>query len=307
MRYLLAVREHGSFAKAAHVLQISQPSLSTAITRMEDRLKVKLFDRSAAGSVITPVGEFIAHRASLVIDEVDRLTRAAALVSGGNTGTIRIGFGSSLKQTLMPGLIVGLASAKPALRLSVHVEDAEALLHLLRTREIDIAICAVPGPDLVRDLIVTEIFTANPVAVASPGHVLANERPLSVERLLMFPSAGPRIKGVISRALRRADEREPVSQYDSNDYDALIPLALEGLATLVAPDFVTREFVESGALVQLDLELASVAYAAVTNEVNSFSPIVKEIIRRAQAAGAQLGGSRPGRAFLRNDVAKLKN
>jgi DNA-binding transcriptional LysR family regulator len=285
MRYLLAVREHGSFAKAAQVLQISQPSLSTAITRMEDRLKVKLFDRSAAGSVITPVGEFIAHRASLVIEEVDRLTRAAALVSGGNTGTIRIGFGSSLKQTLMPRLIIELASAKPALRLSVHVDSADILLHLLRSREIDIAICAVPSQHLVRELIVTEIFTANPVAVASPTHALANERPISVERFLEFPSAGPKIKGVTSRVLRRADEREPVAQYDANDYDALIPLAIEGLATLVAPDFVTRRYVESGALVRLDLDLSSVPYAAVTNEMNSFSPIVREIIRRAQAAG----------------------
>ena len=72
MRHLLAVREHGSFAKAAQVLQISQPSLSASISRLEDRLKVKLFERSAAGSFITPVGEFVAERASRVIAEVDR-------------------------------------------------------------------------------------------------------------------------------------------------------------------------------------------------------------------------------------------
>jgi DNA-binding transcriptional LysR family regulator len=284
MRYLLAVHEHGSFAKAAEVLQISQPSLSAAITRLEDRLKVKLFERSAAGSFVTPVGEFLADRASLIIAEVERLTRAAALVSGGNAGTIRIGVGSSLKQTLLPRLIVELASARPALRLSFHVDAADNLLSLLRAREIDIAICAVPSADFVKDLIVSEIFTARPVAVASPTHPLANERPLSVKRFLEFPSAGPRIKGMMRNTLRRADEREPTAQYDANDYDVLIPLVLEGLATLIAPDFVTRPYVESGALVQLDLQLADVQFAAITNELNSFSPIVKEIVRRAQAA-----------------------
>jgi DNA-binding transcriptional LysR family regulator len=295
MRYLLAVREHGSFAKAAEVLQISQPSLSSAITRLEDRLKVKLFERTAAGSLATPVGDFIADRASLVIAEVEGLTRAAALVSGGNTGTVRLGLGSSLKQTLIPRLIVELAAARPALRLSMHMDDADNLLRLLRTREIDIAICAVGGDDRMKDLIVSEIFTARPVAVASPTHPLVRERPVSVERFLQFPSAGPRIKGVLRNTLQRPDEREPFTQYDSNDYDALIPLALEGLATLIAPDFVTRPYVESGALVPLDLELASVAYGAITNELNSASPIVQEIIRRAQAAQDQ--ASQPSRSL----------
>src|SRR5262245_47602164 len=119
MRHLLAVREHGSFAKAAQALHISQPSLSASISRLEDRLKVKLFDRSAAGSLITPVGELIAERASGLIAQIEQVTRAAALVSGGNTGTIRIGFGSTLKHTLMPRLILDLATAKPALSLSL--------------------------------------------------------------------------------------------------------------------------------------------------------------------------------------------
>jgi DNA-binding transcriptional LysR family regulator len=286
MRHLLAVREHGSFAKAAQVLQISQPSLSASISRLEDRLKLKLFDRSAAGSCITPVGEFIADRASRVIAEVERLTRAAALVSGGNTGTIRMGFGSSLRRTLMPRLIVDLATAKPAVQLSLYVDAADTLLSLLRAREIDIAICAVPTPELVEDLFVSEIFTGAGIAVASPDHPLANERSLTVKRFLEFPAAGPRIRGAARSVLRLADEHEP--QYDANDYDALIPLALKGLATLIAPDFVLRPYVESGALVQLDLELSPIPYAAITNEVNSFSPIVREIIRQAQKAEKDL-------------------
>jgi DNA-binding transcriptional LysR family regulator len=282
MRYLLAVREHGSFAKAAEVLHISQPSLSAAITRLEDRLKVKLFERSAAGSLTTPVGEFIAERAGLVIAEVEQLTRAATLFSDGDTGTIRLGFGSSLKQSLTPHLVVKLASSKPALRLSLHVDAADTLLTLLRAREIDVALCAVPSADFVKDLVVSEIFEAEAVAVASPTHPLANERALTTKRFLEFPSAGPKIKGVMRTALQRPDEHEPVAQYDANDYDALIPLALNGLATLIAPDFVTRPHVESGALVKLNLELSAVPYAAITNELNSFSPIVREIVRLAQ-------------------------
>jgi DNA-binding transcriptional LysR family regulator len=284
MRYLLAVREHGSFAKAAEALEISQPSLSASISRLEARLKVKLFDRSPTGSFVTPVGEFIAERANRVIAEVERVTRAAALVSGGNTGTIRIGFGTNTKRTLMPRLVTEIAAAKPALRLSLYVDSPNNLLSLLRAREIDIAICAAP-PDLVKNLVASEILTASIVAVASPSHPLASERHLSVKRLLDFPLAGPRLKSVPNSAFRMADEHDTITQYDANDYDALIPLALNGLATLIAPDFVVRPHLESGALVELDLELSPVPIAVVTSEANSFSPIVKEIIRRARDVG----------------------
>jgi DNA-binding transcriptional LysR family regulator len=188
----------------------------------------------------------------------------------------------------MPRLIVELATAKPALHLSLQVDAAATLLSLLRAREIDIAICAVTSPEVAADLVVSEIFTSTPVAVASPKHPLANERPLAVKRFLEFPVAGPRIKGVAGNAIRIADEHDAITQYDSNDYDALIPLALDGLATLIAPDFYARPYVESGALVEVDLELAPIPFAVVTNEVNSFSPIVKEIIRRAQEVGSSL-------------------
>jgi DNA-binding transcriptional LysR family regulator len=292
MRHLLAVREHGSFAKAAQALRISQPSLSASIGRLEDKLKVKLFDRSAAGSFITPVGELIAERASGLIAEIESVTRAAELVSGGHTGTIRIGFGATLRYTLMPRLIIEIATVKPALGLSMHVDSAGALLSQLRAREIDIAICAVVGPAAVKDLVVSEIFAGSPVAAVSPGHALAKERPVSLDRLLEFPIAGP--GGNVRRTLLRlTDERMAITQYEANDYDALIPIALEGMATVIAPDFVVRSYLDSGALVALDMLFAPVTYAAVTNEVNSYSPIVREIIGLAQQAGAGLA---PGHA-----------
>lgn len=286
MRYLIAVRDHGSFAKAAQVLEISQPSLSATISRLEDRLQLKLFERSAAGSSITPVGEFIADRASLVIAEVDRIIRAAALVSGGNIGTIRLGVASSLKDNLTPQLVTDLTSAKPGLNLSLNVDNADVLPNLLRAREIDIAICAVI-PEFVEDLVVTELFSARTFALASPAHPLAQERAISHQRLLEFPIAGPRIKGAV-RSLRRSEQGESIPRYEANDYDALIPLALAGTATLLAPSFVVRPYVERGDLVALDLELPRVTYAAITNEVNSFSPIVREIIRLALAASNAL-------------------
>ena len=69
MRQILAITQYGSFAKAAEALGVAQPSLSKSIARLEDKLKVKLFDRSALGSALTPIGELIVERAARIVTE----------------------------------------------------------------------------------------------------------------------------------------------------------------------------------------------------------------------------------------------
>ncbi len=76
LQQVIAVRKHGSFAKAADALGVSQPNLSKSVARLEDELKLKIFDRTAKGSVLTPVGELIVERADAVIAETRDLRRA---------------------------------------------------------------------------------------------------------------------------------------------------------------------------------------------------------------------------------------
>src|SRR3954462_2082250 len=96
LRQVGAVREYGSFAKAADALGVSQPNLSKSVARLEDQLKLKIFDRTRKGSSLTPVGEMIVERAGAVIAEARDLERDAALLAGGETGTVRIGFSSAI-------------------------------------------------------------------------------------------------------------------------------------------------------------------------------------------------------------------
>ena len=79
LQQVIAVRKHGSFAKAADALGVSQPNLSKSVARLEDQLRLKIFDRTAKGSVLTPIGELIVERADAVIAETRDLARDASL------------------------------------------------------------------------------------------------------------------------------------------------------------------------------------------------------------------------------------
>ena len=75
---------------------------------MYDQLKIKLLDRSATGSHLTPIGELIAERASKVVRETEQIIRDAALVAGGGAGLLRLGFGSALTEPFTSGLVHAL-------------------------------------------------------------------------------------------------------------------------------------------------------------------------------------------------------
>lgn len=288
MRQLLAVQRFGSFAKAAKALGLSQPSLSNAIARLEDQLKVRLFERTPGGSHLTAIGELIAERARKVVAESEQIIRDAELVAGGEAGEIRLGVGTALRKAFLPKLLLRVAEAYPLLTLQVEVLDRDRLLPLLRCRELDLVICSLGSDIAPEEIVAAEIITTEGVAVAHPDHPLAREAPIPIERFAEFPAAGAAQTGFTNARLLELGDRR-ISRYRSNDYEPLLELALAGRATLLAPKFVVKPYIASGQLKRLDLDWNyRVSFAALATRATSYSPMVSRIVAHAVAVGAEL-------------------
>jgi DNA-binding transcriptional LysR family regulator len=67
MRQVLAIHRHGSFVKAADEIGVAQPTLSKSISRLEDELGLRLFDRTGSGAKVTPMGALLVARAETII------------------------------------------------------------------------------------------------------------------------------------------------------------------------------------------------------------------------------------------------
>src|SRR4051812_18234713 len=73
LQYFVEIAKTGSYSQAANNLYISQPSISHGIKKLEDTLKVRLFERSRNGAVLTEIGKNILPKAQSVLITIEEI------------------------------------------------------------------------------------------------------------------------------------------------------------------------------------------------------------------------------------------
>jgi DNA-binding transcriptional LysR family regulator len=130
-----------SYTKAAEQLGISQSVLTRSIQDVEQRAKVRLFDRDRAGVHVTPFGRAFVERATTVLRDADDLDRMLERAAGGTEGKVSFGLEQLHAPALVPSLLAdGLATGLGP-EVFVAIRRAGALLPLLLNEEIEFFVC----------------------------------------------------------------------------------------------------------------------------------------------------------------------
>jgi len=266
---------------------MSQPALSKSMANLEEKLRLTIFTRTSIGSELTPMGEMIAERAERVMAATRNLARDAALIAGGDEGVVRLGASSLLRDTLLPQLLLRLVEAHPRLRLAIEFGTSNRLLPLVQSREIDLVVCSA-SPD--SSLTYVEAMQSAVIFASVPTHPLAAERRISIDRLAMFPCAGPIMsRYTASTLLGRPEAVDTLDAYLTDDYGAVMPLVQAGLATLMVPSFFVQGALAAGDLVRLNVDWAgSISFGCHMTQAASFSPVLAEIARHCTELGAAI-------------------
>jgi len=142
LEYVVAVADHGHFGRAAAACNVSQPTLSGQILKLESELGLRLFDRE--GRVVR-----VSDRAATVIAEARATLAAAAAVSAAAdaardpfAGELRLGIISTVAPYLLPIALPALAEALPKTPLYLLEDLTDRLLARLRDGALDAAIIA---------------------------------------------------------------------------------------------------------------------------------------------------------------------
>ncbi len=147
LRYAIAVARSGNFSRAAEQCNVSQPSLSQQILKLEEELGERLFDRTKRETKITPYGESFLRHAVRILEEVDTATREAHEARELISGVISMGVIPTVAPYLLPDAMAAFSGKYPGVEMIIHEETTARLLRLLQAYEIDFALISPPFDD----------------------------------------------------------------------------------------------------------------------------------------------------------------
>ncbi len=181
LEYLVAVADCLHFGQAANACNVSQPTLSMQLKKLEETLGVQLFERNNKSVLLTTVGHDITTRARRILEDTKQLRLAAKAATDPFAGDLRLGIFPTLAPYLLPAFMPKCHEAFPRLNMLLIEEKTPELLHQLDTGKLDCTMLAMPVTDDRLDSV--KLFN-EPFVLAVPiKHKFATRRSITQAQL----------------------------------------------------------------------------------------------------------------------------
>jgi DNA-binding transcriptional LysR family regulator len=190
LHLFFTVVQHGSMAKAAAQLGISQPSVSEAIADLEQTLDARLFDRRPRGVEATLYGKALLARTRAVFDELRQGVKDFEFLSDPAVGEVRIGCPAAALATFLLHVIQEFSESYPKVVLRVSEVPVTSYSRLReRTHDVHLEFCVPPfsRDDVGNDVNVELLFDDHSVLVAGHQSRWARRRKIDLAELHAEP------------------------------------------------------------------------------------------------------------------------
>jgi len=144
LQYLVALREHGHFGRAAEACYVTQSTLSAGLRELEASLGVTLVERTRRVVRFTPLGEKVAQKAVRVLRETEELTELARAEGQPLHGELRMGVIPTIAPFLLPAMLPLLRREWPSLKLYLREETSQSACEALHRGQLDCVLLALP-------------------------------------------------------------------------------------------------------------------------------------------------------------------
>lgn len=287
LEQILEICRTGGFSGAARKLQISQPTLSKSIARLEAQLSLKLFERSNGAARPTTYGSFVAQRAEALLQGVASLSRDLEQLARGEQGRIRIAAGPATRLKPLPDLMRRLAVRFPKLHIETILETGPGVLTALNDGRVDVAFGYSEHAARYGELIRKKLFEDPIILVARPNHPLLAQADVGPAELLEYPVASPSVLPGVERWVGDLgrEQQENLRAFISDDYSLIIQRALDTDVVALGPSFLFQDPLKAGrlAVVSCTLNLTYTCWMLTTAE-RWRSPLIRSVAELAKAS-----------------------
>ncbi len=230
LRIFRQVWKEGSVTKAATTLGMTQPSVSVAISELEEFYQVKLFDRISRRLYLTPSGERLIEYANSILSQYDE---SINMLRGTDLRKeLHVGITSNFAASYAPLAMKEFMSTYPDISLVTYAYASSTVVEMLSNHEIDIGIIDCEAPD---NFNTTEIFRDEYVLLCANEMAKTLPKEVSPEDLkgvnLISPSTPGSMNRPLAAWLKRKKVEPNIVLYASGSH-AMNTTAREGIAAL---------------------------------------------------------------------------
>ena len=249
LQYLVALRQHGHFGKAAEACFVTQSTLSAGLRELETLLDITLVERTRRVVRFTPLGLKISDKAQRVLREGEELADLARAEGQPLTGELRMGVIPTIAPFLLPAMLPRLRNQWPSLKLYLREETSPSACDALHRGQLDCVLLAMPYA--CGDVEVAALFD-DPLYIAFPkgeAPLAAEIDPSSIDqsRLLLLED-GHCLKDHALSACNRPELRAEATMMGTSLH-TLVQMVDNGLGQT----FVPAMAIESGILEGTDI------------------------------------------------------
>jgi DNA-binding transcriptional LysR family regulator len=251
LEVLVTVTREKSFSRAAEALNRTQPAVSQAISRLEQDLGEKLFDRSSKDGTLTPAGEVLVEYAKQMLNLRRRAQDAVRELAELHRGKVTISANEHTVFYLLP-IIAEFRQRYPEIKIEVKRGVASRIPNEITSREVELGVLAFkPGDSAVKSVgvIIDEL-----VLICAPGHRLAGKKSVKVKELGS--------EGFIAHNAKSPYREKVIETFAANNtklridvelpsLEAIKRLVESGVGVALVPRLTARTEIEEGRLAGL--------------------------------------------------------
>ena len=289
LRLLVHLEDLRSIGAASRLLGISQPAASTCLRAFEARWRLKVAERSARGTQLTPDGLTVAAWARDVLHQVDTVRGGLLALSASRSRAGQdLGIAASLTvaEFMLPRWLGQLRATMPEVHPRLQVHNSDRVDDLVRSGEC--AIGFVEAMVVSRDVARRVVGRDRLAMVVQAGHPWARRRtPLSRSQLLaaefVVREEGSGTRSTFEQALAA----QPRIAMVATSTTAVVGAVLAGVGPAVVTPYAVRAGLESGELVEVthDLDLVR-PLTAIWRRDRPLEPAAAALLKIAQRSSA---------------------
>ena len=263
LHYFVTLAHMEHYTNAAQKLSITQPSLSHAISSLEEELGTSLFERQGRNVALTKYGRLFMEYAEEALDILDAGIKKTRAMTSERSGKVDIGYIYTQGSEFIPEVISGFLEANRDKKVEFGFSNGvtKEIVEGVKEEKYDIGFCSMVTGEKELDFV--PVSQEKLIAAVPPEHPLAEKKSVRFEEIASYPqiffNRGSGLRGVISQIFKDYGIK-PDIVYAVDEDSAMVGLVARGFGVGIVPDAATVRSMKASFLEIEDLDYRRFIY-----------------------------------------------